>query len=68
MRIPWLSFARWSSRSGLFLIAERHYLGFRWTPLIFLRKRYKTWLGYWDAVEDEGGTTATTWEAKKRTE
>jgi hypothetical protein len=42
----WLSFARWSSASGVFFVRERIYRNGRWTPLVKVRKRYKSWLGF----------------------
>lgn len=41
MRLPWLSFARWSSASGEFFVRERLYWrGFRWTPFVLVRWRH----------------------------
>ncbi|TET67571.1 MAG: hypothetical protein E3J56_12680 [Candidatus Aminicenantes bacterium] len=38
----WLSFKRWSSSSGSMFMAERIYRqGYRWTPFVMLRPRYK---------------------------
>ena len=41
VRIPWLNFGQWSSKSGPIFIAERLYmLPGRWTPIVILRRRY----------------------------
>ena len=43
----WLSFKKWDSSHGIFFVYERAYIrGYKWTPFIRVRKRYKTWLGY----------------------
>jgi len=37
----WISFDRWSSSAGDYLIATRIYWrGYRWTPFVRLRWRY----------------------------
>jgi hypothetical protein len=55
MRIPWLSFARWSSRSGALFIAERVYVRGRRTPLVLLTRRYP-WRSIWNGTWPESLT------------
>jgi hypothetical protein len=43
----WMSFARWSASAGMFFVFKRIYRKGRWTPFVKVKKRYKTWLGYW---------------------
>lgn len=48
MHVYALSFGRWHSASGFFFVRERLYRSrHRWTPFVRVRKRYKTWLGFW---------------------
>ncbi len=44
--MPWISFGRWSNAGGIFFKAKRLYIDGRWTPIVVLRKRYETWLGF----------------------
>jgi hypothetical protein len=44
----WLSFANWHSSSGRFFTLTRIYSpGWRWTPFVRVRKRYRSWFGFW---------------------
>jgi len=43
----WLSFDNWTNSSGIFFTKKRLYLhGFKWTPIVTIKKRYSTWFGY----------------------
>ncbi len=37
----------WSGSSGVFLRWERIYWKGHWTPFCHVRRRYRSWLGYW---------------------
>ena len=42
MRIPWLNFEKWGDAGGSYFCARRVYRhGWKWTPLVWLTKRYK---------------------------
>lgn len=42
-----ISLGRWFSASGRFFIRTRIYWRGRWTPFCRIRKRYRSWFGYW---------------------
>lgn len=38
----WLNYKKWSSSHGNYFTAERIYLnGWKWSPFIWIKKRYK---------------------------
>lgn len=48
MRVPFINFGRWSTSGGKLFFRERIYIsGYRWTPFVWVEKRYSGWLDFW---------------------
>lgn len=47
-----LGFGKWHSASGIFFVRARIYWRGRWTPFCTIRKRYSSWLGFFQKEPD----------------
>jgi hypothetical protein len=51
------SFEKWSGKGGMFFYWKRIYSKYSpfnlgWTPFCTVKKRYKTWFGFWSKSEN----------------